>query len=259
MMYHCELEMKIDSILCVDIGNTRLKWAVCNLVDMCFLESGVMENRNGFAFPVLDSAFGQLQSRPVWVSAVASDDKKQNISDWVDKNWKESVVIIDSDVDEFKHLNGYRDGSTLGVDRWLAMVAAQFYYKNNFCIIDAGTAITVDVVDAAGEHIGGVIMPGKQLMAESLASGTENIDISNGEVVELADSTINGVSSGVLACVVGGIEKVLSVIVEKHSDITVIVTGGDADLIKSALCFEVVLEKNLVLQGVGVMARSDYA
>lgn len=252
--------MKVDTILCIDIGNSRIKWAVCKLSDMSFLEAGVMANNN-LMLPALDKVFGVMKSQPVWIGAVASDEQKRNITCWFEKNWKQSVVFIEPDIERFHHLNGYNSKSSLGVDRWLAMVAAHFYYKSKLCVIDAGTAITMDVIDAAGEHAGGVIMPGRRLMTQSLVRGTARIEVNLAvdDSVVLADNTTKGVHSGVMACLVGGVERVLSEVKKQHGDLTILVTGGDAELIKSSLNIKVALEKHLVLQGVGIIARDAYA
>lgn len=251
--------MQTDIVLCIDVGNTRLKWAVYKLADMSILQQSVVSDLSELSFADLNSCFAAMEPKPVWVSLVSSDDVKQCLSDWFEKEWKLSVNFIEAENQSYAHLNGYKVTADLGVDRWLAMIAGQEYFKNNFCVIDAGTAITIDVVDCGGEHIGGMIMPGKQLMLTSLTDGAARIDVSRGNASELADNTADGVFSGVEACLIGGIEKVLSNIRKKHKNIKFIITGGDAEFLKQSLDSEIKLEKNLVLQGVGLIAHNAYA
>jgi type III pantothenate kinase len=258
-MYRYELKMKTETVLCIDIGNTHLKWGVCRFNDIVFSQTGIMDSEKEMMLQDLDASFSAIKSQPVWISSVASSQLKQCVSDWVEKNWGFTVSDVDAGLKYYKNLNNYKKVSTLGVDRWLAMVAAQHRLKNNFCVIDAGTAITIDVVDATGDHAGGVIMPGEQLMFSSLLGGTSRIGSVVGEDVGLADNTADGVRSGVVSCLVGGVDRVLSDVSKKNKNIQFIITGGSAEFLKSLLSYKMTYEKNLVLEGVGLVARNAYA
>ena len=72
--------------------------------------------------------------------------------------------------------NGYEDIAQLGVDRWAAIVGAYTHFGSAVCIVDAGTAVTVDLVRDGGRHLGGLIVPGLQLMRSSLEQDTEDIE-----------------------------------------------------------------------------------
>lgn len=258
-MSRCELIMKTELVLCIDIGNTRLKWGVCQLADVNFLRSGVVENIKDISQDDLNSFFLELEPMPVWVSSVSSYDLVACLSDWVKENWGLEVNNVETHLKHYKSLNGYQKPSDLGVDRWLAMVAVQYRLINNYCVIDAGTAITIDVVDGNGNHIGGVIMPGKQLMLSALFSGADRIAEDSGEFVMLADNTSDAVYSGVISCLVGGVDRVLSGVEKQNMNIRFVVTGGDAALLGQYLGYDMAIEINLVLEGVGLVARNDYA
>lgn len=258
-MSRCELIMKTELVLCIDVGNTRLKWGVCELADVSFLRTGVIDNIKNISPNDLISFFSGLESMPVWISSVASCELVVCLSDWVKENWGLEINNVETHLKHYKALNGYQKTSDLGVDRWLAMVAVQYRLINNYCVIDAGTAITIDVVDGNGNHIGGVIMPGKQLMLSSLFSETDRIAEDSGEFVMLADNTSDAVYSGVISCLVGGVDRVLSGVEKQNKKIRFVVTGGDAALMSQYLSYHVAIEINLVLEGVGLVARSAYA
>lgn len=258
-MCRCELIMKTELVLCIDIGNTRLKWGVCELTDVSFLRTGIVENIKNILPNELGLFFSELEPMPVWVSSVASHELVSCLSVWVKENWGLELNNVKTELNHYKALNGYQKSSGLGVDRWLAMVAAQFRLNNNYCIIDAGTAITIDVVDGNGNHIGGVIMPGKQLMLSALFSGADQIDEENGEFVMLADNTSDAVYSGVLSCLVGGVDRVLSGVIKQNKNIRFVITGGDAALLSQYSSYDMSIEVNLVLEGVGLVARNAYA
>ena len=251
--------MKTELVLCIDIGNTRLKWGVCELTDVSFLQTGVVENIKNISPGDLSSFFSGLEPMPVWVSSVASHDVISSLSVWVKENWSSEVNNVETELKHYKALNGYQKSAGLGVDRWLAMVAAQYRLNNNYCVIDAGTAITIDVVDGNGNHIGGVIMPGKRLMLSALFSGVDLIAESSGEFVMLADNTSDAVYSGVISCIVGGIDKVLSDVGKQNKSIGFVITGGDATFLSQYLSYKMAIEVNLVLEGVGLVARNTYA
>jgi type III pantothenate kinase len=71
--------------------------------------------------------------------------------------------------------NGYSNPAQLGVDRWLAVIGAYHRHRDACCVVDAGTALTIDGVDATGQHLGGFIVPGPRLMVESLLTGTSDL------------------------------------------------------------------------------------
>ena len=104
----------------------------------------------------------------------------------------------------------YQQVSNLGIDRWLVLIAAYSLWPQQPCIIvDAGTATTIDVLDGSGQHLGGWILPGLDLMTQSLTQNTqrvfddENICFSN----ELGVNTPNGLKNGALVATIGAIEQ----------------------------------------------------
>lgn len=249
----------IESFLCIDIGNTRLKWGEYVLSESGFSVTGVIPYQQNNVSLDLDSYFSKLNPQPVWFASVASNKLSEYIIKWVKTNWSMPVRDIGNEMFRFEHLNNYKITSGFGVDRWLALVSAQYRYKHGFCIVDAGTAVTIDVVDMDGVHIGGMIMPGRQLMILSLIEGAEGIGNIKGSSSRLADNTSDAVYSGVLSCFVGGVERALNAIAKDNVNMRFILTGGDADFLAGYINRDVILEKKLVIEGVGLVARDTYA
>lgn len=259
--------MKSDFVLCVDVGNTRLKWGVCDLSDISFIETGFELNSAELLTDVFLSELESYKSMPVWVSMVASSDIREQLSGWFKRYWGVEVQYINAAFDTDKKLNAYKVKEDFGVDRWLALVAAQRRYHKNYCVLDAGTAVTVDLVGGDGKHCGGAIMPGKKLLLAALNKGTAGIGVDSNEIkplmTSMASCTDDGVFSGVMLSLVGGVERVIKNIKTEHADMIFVLTGGDAELIEGAMRIgsdiDIKIEKNLVLEGVGVIAREKYA
>ena len=142
----------------------------------------------------------------------------------------------------------------MGVDRWLAVIAGYLRYKASCCIIDCGSAITVDTVNSSGGHEGGYIMPGMRLMKESLTAGTKRVifdDLEDSEV-KLGRNTAECVGQGVNFMVFSVIEQLKREQSKKGVE-HLFVTGGDAKLVAS-LCGGVEVVPDLVLDGLELVS-----
>jgi type III pantothenate kinase len=127
------------------------------------------------------------------------------------------------------------------------LVAVWQQYQAPACIVDCGTAITVDLLDAHGRHQGGLISPGLTLMKQSLGQGTEALPVSQASHgFGLADSTEAAIYSGTLMAAIGLVEHVLA---QHPSGVRLILTGGDAELIAGQLDAAADVDPDLVLRG----------
>jgi type III pantothenate kinase len=145
------------------------------------------------------------------------------------------------------------------VDRWLAMLAAWNLLRGPVCVIDCGTALTVDALDANGQHLGGLIVPGLGMMRDSLLEGTDGIayDSSAGEESSdslLAHSTRSGVEVGSLYALLAFIDRVMTDLQQELGDeMQCILTGGDAAELAPLLAREVLQQPQLVLDGLALL------
>jgi len=148
-------------------------------------------------------------------------------------------------------VNSYEEPQRMGVDRWLAMAGARGQGEGPFCVVDAGTAITVDQVDGDGRHLGGWIVPGPALAAGALFTGTARIP------QELADaapswgcSTAECVAAGMDQALRGLGQRIVAAGMELHgAAIPILGTGGDGERLLQWLGPDAKLAPDLVLEG----------
>jgi type III pantothenate kinase len=154
--------------------------------------------------------------------------------------------------------NGYHDFRQLGVDRWLAIIAAVDQIAGSVCIVDAGTAITIDAVAAGGAHLGGYIIPGLDLMRLSLDEETGDLRRLAGEKFQelpaglpaLGHSTAEAIGGGTLAAVCGLIDRCVGALLcERDAVPALVVTGGNAERLLRHLDMTAHHRPQLVLEG----------
>jgi type III pantothenate kinase len=157
--------------------------------------------------------------------------------------------------------NGYRNPMQLGADRWHAMLAARSAYPNRaLVVVNAGTATTVDCVSADGRFVGGVIAPGVRLMFDSLARRTAQLPLAEGEHVAHPDNTDDAITTGVLECQLGLIERRVRRFAGTAGPVLLLLDGGNAAALRPALDSQLATirhEQHLVLRGVLIRARAQ--
>ena len=132
----------------------------------------------------------------------------------------------------------YQQPAQLGADRWAALVAARHHLDGPSCVIDCGTALTIDLLTADGVHAGGLIAPGMGMMRDSLVANT--CQIPAGEAVEntvfTVQDTLGAVQAGIMAATVGAVRQVLQQCRDQwQQDPVCVVTGGDAESLLAAM------------------------
>ena len=247
-------------ILLVDIGNTRLKWSVETNGIMSAMQA--MDYQSEQFNSVLHQVWSLLEPPQLLaISSVTADKVTLQIISIAELLWPDiEVYKAQSSVADLGVRSAYQQADQLGVDRWLGMIALQKYYSGNKFIIGCGTAITLDCLDNNGQHLGGVISPGLQLMKRSLSKGTERLSMSSkSHSVGLAGSTDAAIYTGVLYAAIGMIEKVINSFSACNS---VILTGGDAQLISEHLMLksnkiEIEIQPDFVLKGLALLCRDQ--
>ena len=144
----------------------------------------------------------------------------------------------------------YPDPERLGIDRWLAVLAAYEAYRTSVLVIDAGSAMTLDLVSADGQHVGGYIMAGRQMMREALAQGTDSVKVSAQADISMmvpGQNTADAVNRGCLLTAVAVIEKLAA-----QYPAALVITGGDAPALMEALPLDSFHHPDLVLEGLAV-------
>ena len=232
--------------LLIDMGNTRLKWAVARAGQIT-AGSPLVNNRIN-----RDELVGLWENiyRPkqLVVSCVSANQLLELVQSVALDLWPDvDIILVKSQAQAFGVINAYRQPEKLGVDRWLTLIAVWQQYQRPACIVDCGTAITIDLIDADGRHQGGLISPCLTLMKKSLGQGTEALPFSRTKhVFALANYTEAAIYSGTLTAAIGLIEHVLA---KQPENTQLILTGGDADLIAGQLDIVSIVDPDLVLRG----------
>jgi len=160
-----------EAVLLVDLGNTRLKWAVLRDGRLGQV-TAVPHAADGSDAPAL-TAWEQLAvPLRVLVGSVAGPECDRALTAHSRRLWNLEPRFVRARAEALGVTNGYDSPEKLGVDRWLALLAAHADGRGAACVVDCGTAVTIDVLDDAGRHRGGLIVPGLQLMGECLRTRT---------------------------------------------------------------------------------------
>jgi type III pantothenate kinase len=235
--------------LLIDMGNTRLKWAVGNGLGLSIGQAISNVEINHDALVQLWQAI--TAPNQIAISCVSAKQLLDLVISVANELWPEIPIIqAKSQAHGFGITNAYHEPEKLGVDRWLSMIAAFHKYRTALCIVGCGTAITVDVVDSSGKHLGGLISPGLRLMKAALAKGTENLSM--GETVfpfGLATNTDAAIHNGTLSAACGLIEFALK---DQPADLQLVLTGGDAEIIALHLSQARIIHPELVLNGLAI-------
>jgi type III pantothenate kinase len=191
----------------LDVGNSRAKWRLVN-------RDGIIVR--GDYGPDPDSSKGALLScteslHHIWISSVAAPAQERELLALLEKQWGVTPWIARSQARTGSLCNSYVDPSRMGVDRWLAMLGAREREPGRLCVIDAGSALTIDIVSAAGQHEGGYIIPGPSLMERALLLDTDRVRFE--EEVEYAlspgTSTAQAVRHGIALAQAGAVTLAL--------------------------------------------------
>lgn len=242
--------------LLVDLGNTRLKWAVSNPG----WDIGAATLRDGDVAALLDEAWSEL---PVPVAVVAASVASQTANDaldrWVHDHWRVGVHRVRSQAAQLGVINRYADPTALGADRWAALLGARAELPDRaVCVVDCGTALTVDALTAEGEFVGGIIFPGLALLRQALAGGTARIRVVDGdESAWPARRTDDAVAAGALYGLAGAIERVCRQFEETLAQsMEIIITGGDAGRVVPRLTRAARHVPDLVFKGLDRIAAT---
>jgi len=157
--------------LLIDVGNSRVKWAFGTAAGFVALGE-TPHNEAEDLCALLDAAYAPGEIR---VANVAGAEAAVRVAARLQEHFGVAPVFARSAACGAGVRNGYADPSQLGVDRWLAICAAFARYRAPVCVVDAGTATTIDVVSGSGEHQGGLILPGITLMQSALLGSTGDL------------------------------------------------------------------------------------
>ncbi len=244
--------------LLIDIGNTRIKWAR--------FEGGALPLQS--AAPHADMSLETFvetvlrrgsQADRVLVSNVAGTRMAEVVRTAVAQTWQVAAEFVTSTAMAGGIRNAYPQPAKLGVDRWLAMIGAHALEQGAVCVVSVGTAMTIDGVTADGLHLGGVIVPGPDLMIASLLKNTSDIAqrAQQGDTRDglFADNTLGAIQQGADHALAALVERAVGVMRRTLNETPkLLVTGGASDRVEKALGQPYRAVPALVLHGLAVLA-----
>ncbi len=261
------------SVLLLDAGNTRLKWALCEHGQ--FVQHGVFTYKWAALHTQFQSQWGELVGigaiTKLVLCNVAGEQLESSLCEWwgsyclKEKVLQETNPLTIDTVQAQAHAFGvqcaYRQPLQLGADRWAALVATRHYIDGACCVITCGTALTIDVLSAEGVHRGGLIAPGMALMHQSLLETAAQIEVVHDVMntsIFCAQDTASAVQAGIMAATAGAVYQVLQQCREYGQPAPVcIVTGGNAQLLLPALPANSLHKTEWVLKGLAIIARCN--
>ena len=206
--------------LLLDVGNSAIKWRLASASGL-FSEGGRADD--------VATLSAMLEGRDwyrVAIASVAADSSDTTLAEVASAGRPVEVHYATSDAELLGLRNRYPAPQSLGVDRWLAMLAAWHHLGGPLCVVDAGTAITLDLIARDGMHQGGFILPGAELMHRSLGMSTGKIRVNSltAPAVAPGEDTAACVSGGIWLAVKG----LLGAAVDAYLEHRFVLTGGGA-------------------------------
>ena len=236
-------------LLTIDVGNSRIKVAVFEhnkQVDFFIFETNeALKN-----FKNIFKKYFNLQK--IILSSVGKLDEE--VVNFIKSQFQTEIIDHKS---KFPFTNLYATPETLGIDRMVLAAGATLIYPNkNRLIIDAGTCITYDFVNAENEYLGGAISPGIKIRYKSLNNYTSKLPLLTlGEDFEIiGNSTQSSIHSGVINGVIFEIEGFISQYSLKNQDLTIILTGGDAEFLAKRLKSTIFANSNFLLESLNLLS-----
>lgn len=256
----------MSTVLLMDVGNSAVKWSVggpegLGPVQTLAYEPDALD---------LDEALSGLMPMAKQVGgALGCSVAQPAVARIIEKRLGRAVTWLPAQRAfvgaDWVLRNGYRDPTQLGADRWYALVGAcSLYPRQALMVVQAGTATTIDAVTAAGDFVGGDILPGWTLMGTSLTQRTAQLQWQDAPVHDFADNTASAMASGIADAQLGAIERLRRRFVARYAwpgDAQLVLTGGAAARLLSAMeateRSQVQVHEHLVLQGLCLFAKGE--
>jgi len=234
-------------IVCLDSGNTRIKWGVHDGAG--WLAQG----------SVAHAEVGQLgglladwpQPEHVMLANVAGAEVGERIREQLGA-WLPVLREVRSQARCCGVANLYKSPESLGIDRWCALIGARGIAQGPAVVVMAGTATTIDTLDAAGQFLGGVILPGFGLMAGSLVRGTAALPLAQGDYARHPRCTDDAIVSGVVEAQAGAVERIFARLGDPGA--ICLLSGGYAQRLADCLVIPHRIAHNLPLDGLRQIA-----
>ena len=233
------------NVLAIDAGNTRIKWGMHDGTG--WAATGAVGRHEVVR---LSDAWKSLPAPGKILAANVAGELIRNELGVLTARWRLTPQWIASKAAQCGVTNGYRQPAQLGCDRWAALIGARHWHPGAAIVVMVGTAITVDALTAGGKFLGGLILPGFDMMVDALSTRTAGIRVERGEFEVFPTSTHNAVWSAAIQAAAGATERMRAALAASgEASPLIMLSGGAAELIESHLQGEIVRVDNLVLEG----------
>jgi type III pantothenate kinase len=239
-------------ILAIDAGNSRVKWgwhdgrAWSSLATVSLIEfAAANHDINPFA------ATHENPGRIV-ISNVAGEGAHQLLINWT-SIFDAEPLWLKGETERCGVTSRYERPEQLGPDRWAALVAARALHRGACLVVNAGTATTADLLSAQGEFLGGLILPGVDLMRFVLHEHTGRLPLQEGCFVKAPRNTVDAIESGCRHAQAGAVERMFRI---AGKDAQCLVSGGAGPALIQQLDIPCRYVENLVLEGLARIAWS---
>ena len=241
-------------LMAIDSGNTHVKWGLHDGSD--WLEQGALAQDESIL--LLAQEWKRLpRPHDIIISNVSSTETKKKLSKLL-SFWKVEPKWITSLSYQCGVRNYYADPSLLGSDRWAALIAAWNWQQKGCLVVDVGTAMTVDVLSDTGEFLGGIIVPGFELMKRALTTNITTLQNQEGEFSDFPNNTANAIHSGTVHALVGTVKRMSELFSITLGHIPkCIISGGASQQLMSELNMDASVVDNLVLEGLILIAEEN--
>ncbi|NKF22712.1 type III pantothenate kinase [Solimonas marina] len=236
--------------LLIDVGNTRIKWARSGSAG-ALVEHGALPHHGDPAQTVSQLPSGGVDA--IWISNVTGAAHESALIEAMRGHCSLTPHIARSTGQWRGLINAYREPQRLGVDRWLAMIAVWHAQHGAAVIANAGTALTVDVITAQGQHRGGIIAAGIAAQQRAVLGATrfETRDLNGVHADTLGSDTESCVQLGAQLACAGAIDRVATL---AETGASRWLTGGDAEYLHADLGADWQHRPHLVLEGLAALA-----
>jgi type III pantothenate kinase len=247
----------LSQILVIDVGNSRLKWALRG--SRGWTARGAVANQDIGSLAVRDWQNLERPMRAVGVN-VAGEAARVRVEGQLGR-WRLPIEWLSATAAAGGVTNHYQVPSQLGADRWASLVAARrrTVAANEAApqpciVVNTGTAVTIDALDADGAFRGGLILPGVRLMLRALADNTAALRMAPGEFRDFPTTTADAIYSGAVQAICGAIGQMRQHLRGSRDEITCYLAGGALQDVAPRVAPPVEVVDNLVLEGALVLA-----
>jgi type III pantothenate kinase len=243
----------------LDLGNSRLKCARLQ-ADGRAGEVLALAHEDAGALAALIAHLGAAgPDDGAWLASVAAPSRTTAVESALQAaGWRVHRVRTQAACAGLRI--AYADPSRLGVDRFLALLAASARDDGPWLLVSAGSALTVDLLGADGVHVGGAIAPTPEAMRAALAARFVQLDLPAGTATDFADDTADAIASGCEAAALGLVERSLRAARRRLGvSPALLVTGGGSAWLEGVDHAPTHVVPALVLDGLAAFVRAQDA